>query len=523
MSDLEGTCDSRREAAVKLEKEYQDRVAESGLNEETLTLLYRLGNLYRELGEHGAGMNYLTLCYNSRSAALGPSHADTVASMRCLGTYHTLFGRANAPLGTQLLRGAYSLYKNNPTFGPTHELTLDCMADLGDNLLVAGRVRESLAILKERLDIAISLVPKDKEKADKWYLGKNLGRKQRQQNQEPATAELDSGGWYPGKFVGKGRPGLSWPKPAEHPSTLAARLDYAVALATAGSRQAVEGLNLGDVVYRQITDFGAGAPETLGLMDKYAALLQLQGNHREATMVCKEIVRERSAVLGPHHRDTLRSKFVLAASYVEMAQWMDVAALELEHSLQLLEQSLGGAHPDTVSSRMKLGGLLYQQAHFARALQCFEQCYEHRCASLGDTHVLTLGAANNIGAVLASMGRATEGRSILERTLHAVTTAGGEDQPAAIGVMINLVNQLQSAGELSAAEQLMERATRVAERALGDSRKPFTAACLICILLFTYPLLRRCLLTRPLLTGPLEPALSAVYAQTGVVRSRGHW
>jgi len=458
----------RSATRAAFEKAYSDRFAQKGHDQECLVLLHKLGCLYRDIGEHVLGLDHVTRCFESRSDVLGATHSDTIASMRYIGEYYTFLGSSSAASGTQLLRDAYSHYRNSPVFGPSHEETLRSMADLAENLMITGFPKEALTLMKSRFDCVVSLVPVEKEKADKWYLGKNLGAKKKEVKVE---SEPDSGKWYPGKHIGRGRPGLNWAASTEHPSTLEARLDYASALLAVGDRKKVDGLNLSEVMHRQMADCGTGSFDTLALMDKYVLVLQKQGNQQEALMFNLECVREKTALLGSDHVSTLKSKFALASSYVLTARWKDLEDLQLERSLKMQEERLGVTHPDAISSRIKLGGLYFEQSHVAKALQLFEQCYEQRCASLGEDHVLTLGLASNIANCLAVLDKPADARAIFERTLHVLTTTVGEESLPAIAVMINLIGIVQNCGELDSADAMARRTHGISERILGETRK----------------------------------------------------
>lgn len=459
---------------ASLEKQYHDRFAESGNDQECLMILHKLGCFYREIGEHALGMEHVTRCFNARSDVLGPTHAETIASMRYIGAYYTFLGAFSAASGTQLLREAYTLYRGSPDFGVTHEETLGCMVDLGENLKVTGFPKEALAILKERLDLVVSRIPAAAENKGKWFLGKSVSLKKKDQPVDQPIEGFDSAAnsWYPGQGLGRPRPALNWISTAScDPSTLDARLDYADILIAVGDRIKVKKLQLCEVLHRQILDCGMSAPETLRFIDKYIAVMQKQGSHEEAMFASLECLREKTSCLGPDHMETLKSKFLLAHTYLEMAQWQKLEDLQLEQSLILQESRLGEAHPDTISSRIKLGGLYSSQSQPAKALELFEKCYEQRCHSLGENHLLTLGVANNIGNCLSELGRVADARAIFERTLHIIISSVGEESQVAIVTMINFINVLQSTDEMTAADAMTLRALDISERILGEMRK----------------------------------------------------
>lgn len=414
----------RSDIRAMYERAYNDAVVAKKyqIDRECLVMLHTLGCFYRDMGEHVLGMEHVTRCYHTRASILGEKDLDTLASMHYVGAYYTFLGVASAALGTQLLRDCYKHYLNDPNVGERHELTLNLMADLGANLKAVGFGKEALFILKHRFELVVG------------------------------NAHIEG-------------------RRDDHPCTLDARLDYADMLLSAGDRKSVASLNLRRVMNRQKTVHGVDSRETLDLMDKYVLVLQKQGNHHDAMMQNLECLAEKAATLGPEHSGTLKSKFALAHTYYDLSRLSDIAELRLEHSLKLQEERLGVAHPTTISSRIKIGGLYHQMGKIQEAKDLFELCYKQRSVSLGHEHHLTLGIANNLANIYGQLGDNATARSIFDNSLNLLLKSVGEDDQFTITVMLNYVNLLQNVGDLDHSLSMIKKESEIAERVLGPERK----------------------------------------------------
>lgn len=394
---------------------YNERKASLGENDRsTLEALHHLSVLFKDMGEHVLGLEHVLRCYKLRSKLFGEDDEDTLVSKQVLGEYYLLLNRASDAV--EYLQTVYSIRKAAGAESPE---TLDVMRALGKAFLAVGMAMEGLKILEERYVIVVRQTADDKLRRD-------------------------------------------------HPRTLTARLDYATALAECGRYTFIPSLNLHAILNRQKTIHGSDDPTTLALMDQYAELMTKIGNTERAKELHQESVSEKAATLGPNHTGTIKSKFALAAAYIELGRHMEMEKLQLAACLDDQDTRLGETHPSTLSSSVKLAALYHITNRDKEALELYKMVHDVRLKSLGKDHELTLGVNNNIAMVYIAMGRFQEGKDLYEETLALLQQTLGKSHLMTTAVLLNLGQVYQTTGNLDKALTMYKETLTLCTEAYGD-------------------------------------------------------
>ena len=252
---------------------------------------------------------------------------------------------------------------------------------------------------------------------------------------------------------------------ANHPDTLAARLNVAHAYQAAG--RTADAIPL---LERTLADservLGAGHPDTVGSRNDLAVAYRDAGRTAEATALLERTLADTERLLGTDHPDTLGSRNNLAVAYQGEGRTAEAIAL-LERTLADFERLLGSDHPDTLIARSNLAGLYQGAGRTAEAIALLEQTVVDFERLLGADHPDTLGSRNNLAAAYRDAGRTAEATALLERTLADTERLLGTDHPDTLGSRNNLAMIYQAAGRTTEATALLERTLADSERLLG--------------------------------------------------------
>lgn len=188
-------------------------------------------------------------------------------------------------------------------------------------------------------------------------------------------------------------------------------------------------------------------------------------------------------------RDALRQNLEQASRELEQAAIgdpMEVSALEMtlgrsllglgyaepcirmfSRALEKRTASLGGNHPDTLSSLNNLALGYRAASQFDQAAQLLEQALAAARSELGPEHPQTLQTMGNLGVVYRAMGNSSKAIPFLEKVLEAQRLEQGPDHPDTLTAMNNLAMSLFEAGKPDQALPLLEQATARKKSELG--------------------------------------------------------
>ena len=210
-----------------------------------------------------------------------------------------------------------------------------------------------------------------------------------------------------------------------------------------------------------------GDPVLLGVQHDHARLWYDQGRLRDAELLLRDVVQQRSAVLGDHHPDTLTSRHYLSRVLRERGQLAEAQPL-LAATLAARTRVLGAAHPDTLTSRNGMADLLRLRGEFSSAGEIYQDVLWLRRKILGERHPATLTTRHYLAEVRHHLGDPGA-----EAELRALLSVNGEvrgaDHPRTLAVAGTLAELLHDTGRLTEAEQFARELVRNQSRVLGPA------------------------------------------------------
>ncbi|KAI9764839.1 MAG: hypothetical protein M1840_007985 [Geoglossum simile] len=131
-----------------------------------------------------------------------------------------------------------------------------------------------------------------------------------------------------------------------------------------------------------------------------------------------------------------------------VAEEMDRSALGAR------EVTLGGEHPNTLTSISNLGSVLSRQGKYEEAEAMHRQAFEGYEKVLGPEHPSTLTSANNLGSVLEGQGKYEEAEVMLRWVLETREKVLGPEHPSTLASANNLGLVLARQGKCEEAEAM---------------------------------------------------------------------
>ena len=230
----------------------------------------------------------------------------------------------------------------------------------------------------------------------------------------------------------------------DHPDTLTARNNLAVAYRAAGRLDEAIGLHEQTLATRERV-LGPDHPDILYSRNNLAAAYRDAGRLAEAISLHEQTLAARERVLGPDHPDILYSRNNLAAAY-RAAGRLDEAIPLYERTLADRERVLGPDHPNTLNSRNNLAFAYRAAGRTDEAVSLYEQTLADRERVLGPDHPDTLNSRNNLAVAYRAAGRLDEAISLHEQTLAAQERVLGPDHPDTLRSRNNLATAYRAAG-----------------------------------------------------------------------------
>ncbi len=170
---------------------------------------------------------------------------------------------------------------------------------------------------------------------------------------------------------------------------------------------------------------GVSDEQRLTLMNTYATLRTRAGEHEDAIAMMRDVVDERTSLLGADHPSTLTSVNNLGTAFTDARRYEEAEAV-LRANLDDRTRVLGVDHPETLSSMNNLAIALSRLGRTDEAGVLTRRVLERRIAVLGRTHADTITAAMNLYGHLDRTDLDAEADALLaeyvpiaERTLDA--------------------------------------------------------------------------------------------------------
>ena len=185
-----------------------------------------------------------------------------------------------------------------------------------------------------------------------------------------------------------------------------------------------------------------------------------------------DLVEQLRATAGQDHSKTLfshpRTADALAHALRYAAELGDPqAAVSLSDAVNLLDETLGPAHPDTLAARGGLAAAYQAADRLEQAIPLFEQTLTDTLRVLGPDHPHALAARGNLADAYWSAGKLDEAIDLYKQNLVETLRVLGPDHPRTLAARGDLAYAHRSAGKLGDAIRLFEQALTDRERVLG--------------------------------------------------------
>ena len=157
----------------------------------------------------------------------------------------------------------------------------------------------------------------------------------------------------------------------------------------------------------------------------------------------------------------------LGARYLQSQGMFEQACQQLQHVLAVRRRLLGEEHPDTLSTRHNLAGVLHDQGHLVPARAEYEQVWAARRRLQGGQEADTLTAQHELARVLHDQGHLAGARALFEQVLDARRQLQGDYHTHTLAARHELARVLHHQGDLARARQEYESILDLRQRTLG--------------------------------------------------------
>lgn len=205
---------------------------------------------------------------------------------------------------------------------------------------------------------------------------------------------------------------------------------------------------------------GADHPQTLAAKLQLSVAYGSADRHSDAARVLAFMLGASERVHGPEHSETVLVLMALANSLCALGRYEDALALE-ERVLTTHERQLGPDHPDTIDARSSLAITHTLLGRHEEALRLREQVLSDRTRTLGPNHPDTLEAADLAAASRSALG---------PRTAHTRWNPLSKVAPTGWSPLSGLYSVSASGGPLSRRCPVIVTTTRRPSAASGTGR-----------------------------------------------------
>jgi tetratricopeptide (TPR) repeat protein len=240
--------------------------------------------------------------------------------------------------------------------------------------------------------------------------------------------------------------------------------------------------------------FAEEHPENVWALGTLAFLHAQLGDHKRADELYRRAYETAKSLYGERTAECGRILLGWAQVYIFIVDY-GRAARCMESALDILRDSVGADHPDTVSAQQSLDNIrerlpkrkavghafverqvaafsntvkhLVERGSYKQALEPAMSALELAQHHIGDDHPVTLGSVNNLAFLYQTIGRYMEVESLYERVLKARERLLGRDHPDTLLSANNLAMLYQDLGQYGEAEPLLEGTLATKERVLG--------------------------------------------------------
>lgn len=147
------------------------------------------------------------------------------------------------------------------------------------------------------------------------------------------------------------------------------------------------------------------------------------------------------------------------------------AVVQIERALDIRRRILGEAHPDTITSMIKLGETYRANGMGAHGEPLLRKALETGTRALGEAHPIVLMASTELAGTYVALGKPMQAEELYRKVLEIRRRTQGSANPDTIGAMNDMAVVYGTQGKSREAEELYLQAI-----AAGSALKPGTTA-----------------------------------------------
>jgi eukaryotic-like serine/threonine-protein kinase len=206
------------------------------------------------------------------------------------------------------------------------------------------------------------------------------------------------------------------------------------------------------------TGFRGSKPTEAALLDALGRGYYGLGLYPKSEEIFRKALAKREAILGPSHRETLRTAALLGMAIFWSGRYDEARAL-LEETLRRQTAAYGTDDDETLQRRLNLS-FTYESLRDGKAIEMTRQVLAAYEAKLGRDHPTTLGTRHALGRALWYGGRYAEAIAIYEELLKAYKAKGADGLES---IQMNLAVAYVTVGRNAEAIALLEPGVKAYE------------------------------------------------------------
>ncbi len=176
--------------------------------------------------------------------------------------------------------------------------------------------------------------------------------------------------------------------------------------------------------------------------------------------------------LGEEHPDTLTALNNLAYTYGHNGEYSKELML-FEKVYTIKYRALGEEHPDTLTSLNSLSIAYSDVGEYRKALEMKEKAYTLRCRIIGEEHPDTVESLGNLASTYSDMGEYGKALEMEEKAYTLRCRIFGEEHKSTLTALNNLATTYYNISEYRKALELFEKTYTLQCRILGEEH-PYT-------------------------------------------------
>jgi serine/threonine protein kinase len=218
---------------------------------------------------------------------------------------------------------------------------------------------------------------------------------------------------------------------------------------------------------KQIENSLAGQPAVQArLMGTMGEVYSSLGLYTQAEPLLEKSLATHQRLLGPEHRDSLRSMDLLGRNLEREGHYTEAEKLARD-TLDTRRRLLPRDDPEIFASLQHLAAVTLDEGHFAEAEKLNRQVLDTAVRVLGPEHPETVKCIFSVALSLADQGHAAEAEKLYRQALEIQLRKLGPEHPDTLVTMTSLARSLSEQGNYAEADRLLRETLETKRRVLG--------------------------------------------------------